>query len=422
MRLITDLHLHSKYSRACSQSLTLPNIAKACERKGIRMVGTSDFTHPAWRKHIGESLEEAGEGTYRLRDGSSSVTFILATELSSIYKRNDKTRRVHNLVLLPGLASVDRLISSLEGRGANLKSDGRPILGLDSEELIKLVLEASADGLLIPAHAWTPWFSVFGSQSGFDSLEECFGAMTKHIHAIETGLSSDPAMNRRLTALDDILLVSNSDAHSLDKLGREANVFEMERPSYREMRRILVERDTAKFIETVEFFPEEGKYHADGHRLCAYWCLPAETKRRKGVCPKCGKPLTVGVLHRVDDLADRPADENLANARDGKVRAAVPYRSIVPLAELVGSVLDAGPASKQVARLVDAMLQDGRTEFSVLLDEPAEVLANAAPPEIVQAILAMRRGEVEVRPGYDGEYGEIRMKLGKKPEQGRIAL
>ncbi len=422
MKLITDLHLHSKYSRACSKDLTLPNIAKACERKGIQMVGTSDFTHPAWRQHMGDVLEDAGEGVFSLKDGSSRTAFILSTELSSIYKRGGKTRRVHNVVLLPDLAAVDRLTASLTGRGANLKSDGRPILGIDSEELAKLVLNASPDGLLIPAHAWTPWFSVFGSQSGFDSLEECFGEMTKHIHAIETGLSSDPAMNRRLSKLDNVFLVSNSDAHSLDKLGREANVFEMQRPSYRELRRILAERDAEKFIETIEFFPEEGKYHADGHRACGFWCLPDETKKRKGLCPKCGKPLTLGVLYRVDALADRPADASSANARDGKIPATVPYRSITPLSELAGSVLGVGSGSKKVAKHVDALVSDGRTEFGVLLDEPEAVLQSAALPEIVQAILAMRRGEVEVRPGYDGEYGVVRVKAGTRLEQGRIDL
>jgi DNA helicase II / ATP-dependent DNA helicase PcrA len=415
MKIVADLHIHSRYSRACSQELTLPNIAKRCERKGIQLVGTSDFTHPAWRKHIGETLEDAGEGAFSLKDGSSVTRFILATELSCIYKRHGKTRRVHHVVLLPSLASVDHLTAALVARGCNVKSDGRPILGLDSEELVKMVLDASPDGLLIPAHAWTPWFSIFGSESGFDTLEECFGEMTKHIAAIETGLSSDPSMNRLLSALDGVFLVSNSDAHSLDKLGREANVFEMERPSYREMRRILVERDASKFIETIEFFPEEGKYHADGHRNCDFWCLPDETKKRKGLCPKCGKPLTVGVLSRVAELADRPIGSEYP-------KRAVPFRSIVPLAELVGTVVETGPSSKKVSTIVDAILQDGRTEFGVLLDESESTLMRVASPEIVEAILAMRSGKVRVRPGYDGVFGEVRFTAGKRPEQGRIEL
>ena len=401
MRVITDFHLHSKYSRACSKELTIRNIAAACERKGINFVGTSDFTHPAWREEIGRELVDNGHGTFRLPDESSKTRFLLSTELSCIYKRGGKVRRVHHCVLCSTLEGVDRFTKALLARGCNLKADGRPILGIDSEELLKMLLEADPQALLIPAHAWTPWFAVFGSMSGFDSLEECFGVMTKHVHAIETGLSSDPKMNWRLPSLDDVFLVSNSDAHSLDKLGREANVFEMDEPSFAELRRIMVEKDVSKFIETIEFFPEEGKYHVDGHRLCGFSCRPAETKRLKGLCPKCGKPLTVGVLHRIDDLAKRAEGER------GKL--AVPFRSIVPLAELVGSVLDVGPSSKKVVREVEKLVKDGRTEFGVLLDERSETLAEATSPEIVEAIMRMREGKMDIQPGYDGEYGVIRV-------------
>lgn len=414
MRVITDFHLHSKWSRACSKDLTLANIAAACERKGIQFVGTSDFTHPAWREEIGRELEDARGRAFKLKSSDAKTRFLLSTELSCIYKRGGKVRRVHHLILLPTLPSVDTLIASLAARGCNLKADGRPILGIDSEELLKLVLDADPHGLLIPAHAWTPWFAVFGSQSGFDSLEDCFGEMTPHVHAIETGLSSDPKMNWRLSKLDNVFLVSNSDAHSLDKLGREANVFEMSEPSYDELRRILVEKDKTKFIETIEFFPEEGKYHADGHRACAFFCEPSETKKRKGACPKCGKPLTVGVLHRVDDLADRSGDDVSP--------LAVPFRSIVPLAEVVGDVLGVGQASKKVRMVVDRLLTDGRTEFGVLLDVPEDELSSAAPAEVVQAILAMRRGEVSIQPGYDGEYGVISVAREKTPLPTQQAL
>jgi DNA helicase II / ATP-dependent DNA helicase PcrA len=411
MRLITDIHLHSKYSRACSKELTLPNIAKACERKGIQIVGTSDFTHPAWRAHIGEELENAGNGAFALKGGRSPVRFVLSTEISCIYKRGGKTRRVHHVILMPDIAAVDCFIAALEKRGINLKADGRPIMGLDSEELIKIVLDASPDALLIPAHAWTPWFAVFGSQSGFDSLEECFGGMAQHVHAIETGLSSDPPMNRRLSALDPIMLVSNSDAHSLDKLGREANVFEMDAPSYFEMRRILVERDRAKFVETIEFFPEEGKYHADGHAACKYSSDPSETKRLNGVCPVCGKPLTIGVLNRVDAIADRPSGDPFPSS-------AVPFRYIIPLAELVGSVVGTAPSSKKVKIAVDQLLGDGRSEFAVLLDIPIEKLKEIASVEgIAEANGAMREGRVARTPGYDGVYGTIRVETLKKPTQ-----
>lgn len=414
MRVITDFHLHSKWSRACSKELTIRNIAAACERKGIQFIGTSDFTHPAWRKEIGEELEDAGGNAFAIRGSSSPTRFLLATELSCIYKRDGKVRRVHHLVLLPTLAAIDRLIHSLNDRGCNLKADGRPILGLDSEELLKLVLDADPKGLLIPAHAWTPWFAVFGSQSGFDSLEQCFGAMTKHVPAIETGLSSDPKMNWRLTDLDNVFLVSNSDAHSLEKLGREANVFEMNVPSYDELHRILTTKDKASFIETIEFFPEEGKYHVDGHRACKFFCEPKETKRLKGICPKCGKPLTVGVLHRVDDLANR---------EEGKPSPlAVPFRSIVPLDELVGDVLDVGPSSKKVRMMMDKLVADGRTEFGILLDETASELSRVTTPEIVEAILRTRRGEVSIQPGYDGEYGVVSVKGPAAPKPAQQAL
>ncbi|MCE9585827.1 endonuclease Q family protein [Candidatus Uhrbacteria bacterium] len=411
MRVITDFHLHSKWSRACSKDLTIPNIAKACERKGIDFVGTSDFTHPAWRGEIGRELVDEGGGTFRLRDESSKTRFLLATELSCIYKRGGKVRRVHLCVLCSSLDGVDRFTKALVDRGCNIKADGRPILGIDSEELLKMLLEADPEALMIPAHAWTPWFAVFGSMSGFDSLDECFGEMTPHIHAIETGLSSDPKMNWRLPSLDNVFLVSNSDAHSLDKLGREANVFDMVAPSYAELRRILVEKDLSKFIETIEFFPEEGKYHTDGHRLCEFSCAPQETKRLKGLCPKCGKPLTIGVLHRIDDLAGRSEGER------GKL--AVPYRSIVPLAELIGSVFDVGASSKKVAREVEKLVKDGRTEFGVLLDESVSTLGTVTSSEIVEAIVQMREGKMDIRPGFDGEYGVIRVAAGMmpKPEQ-----
>lgn len=409
MRIITDFHLHSKYSRACSKELTIPNIAKACERKGIQFVGTSDFTHPAWREEIGRELEEIGGGAFKLKDKSSSTTFLLATEISCIYKRNGKVRRVHHLILLPSFAAVDRLTQTLNNRGCNLKSDGRPIIGLDSEELLKVVLDADKNGMLIPAHAWTPWFAVFGSQSGFDSLEECFGEMTKYVPAIETGLSSDPKMNWRLKQLDNIFLVSNSDAHSLDKLGREANVFEMAEPNYDELRRILVEHDVSRFVETIEFFPEEGKYHVDGHRLCKFWCNPSETKKLKGVCPKCGKPLTIGVLNRIDSLADRALEERPKNA--------VPFRSIVPLPELVAEAIGVGPTSKKLKAEMDRLIADGRSEFGVLLDEPLSELARVAQPEVVEAIRRMRIGEVSIVPGYDGEYGVVSIMGDKKSRE-----
>lgn len=410
MRVITDFHLHSKWSRACSKNLTLPNIAKACERKGIGFVGTADAFHPAWQEDIDQFLEPIESGVFHLKDSSSPTSFLLSTEIACIYKHDDAVRRVHHLILFPSREALRRLTASLTNKGCNLKSDGRPIVGLHSRELLKMALEADPACLLIPAHAWTPWFSVFGSKSGYDSLEECFGDMASQIAAIETGLSSDPAMNWRLSSLDRVFLVSNSDAHSCENLGREANVFEMETPSYDELRRILVEHDVSKFIETIEFFPEEGKYHVDGHRECHFYCEPEETRRLKGLCPKCGRPLTVGVLHRVAELADRQPHPH-------RPSQSAPFRSIVPLAELVASVYGVGKGSKRVRKTVDEFLQDGRTEFGVLLDLPESELKRIGCPEVTQAILHMRLGQVEIQPGYDGAYGIVRAKGVKKKEQ-----
>lgn len=413
MRIITDFHLHSKWSRACSKDLTLPNIARACERKGIGLVGTADAFHPAWQGDIDNLLEPSGDGVFRLKNSSSPTSFLLSTEISCIYTHDNRVRRVHHLILFPTREALRRLTSALTARGCNLKSDGRPIVGLHSKALLELTLEADPACLLIPAHAWTPWFSVFGSKSGYDSLEACFEDLTPQIFAIETGLSSDPAMNWRLSSLDPIFLVSNSDAHSCANLGREANVFDMERASYTELRRILVEHDTDAFIETIEFFPEEGKYHVDGHRACKFFCEPEETKRLNGICPICGHPLTIGVLHRVAELADRPS-------HPPRPSRAVPFRSIVPLAELVGDALGVGKSTQQVKKFVDGLLQEGRTEFGVLLELAVEEIQRIANPEIAEAIFNMRAGQVDIRPGYDGEYGVVKARGVQKKTQSML--
>ncbi|MCR4278338.1 MAG: endonuclease Q family protein [bacterium] len=294
--------------------------------------------------------------------------------------------------------ALDRLTQKLTDRGCNLKSDGRPIVGIDSEDLLKMALEVDPEILLIPAHVWTPWFALFGSKSGFDSIEECFGEMSKYIYAIETGLSSDPKMNARLSALDSVLLVSNSDAHSLRNLGREANVFEMSEPSYDELRRILVQHDRKSFIETIEFFPEEGKYFADGHRSCQFWCAPEKTKKLGNLCPTCGKPLTIGVANRINEIADR------FDHLDAYIQ---PHRSIIPLAEIISSVVGVGVQSKKVRTEYDRIVSDERSEFDVLLHTSSEDLKRTTSPEIAEAIMMTREGNVDVKPGYDGEFGVI---------------
>lgn len=433
MRYIVDLHIHSRYSRACSKNLTLPNLAAWARAKGIDILGTSDFTHPAWRRDIGEQLEPAEEGLFRVRKAHEAeggtdayeaapavrdgrpVRFMLATELSCIYKKNGRTRRLHLLVFAPTLAAADAIIAALEKRECNLRSDGRPILGLDAKEVVKIALDADPRCMTVPAHAWTPWFSVFGSESGFDSLEECFEELTPEIHAIETGLSSDPAMNRRLSALDGVMLISNSDAHGLRNLGREANVFELDGPSYAAITDVLRKKDRARFPYTIEFFPEEGKYHVDGHRECGFSCEPEETVRLGGSCPTCGKPLTRGVLGRVHALADRPSGKEAA--------AMTPFRSIVPLEEVVADVLGVGKASKKSFARYKALLAEIGPEFHVLLDAPLDRIAAASDARVAEAVARVRAGDLLVTPGYDGVYGKVRVfEERKRPAQQRLTL
>ncbi|MBI4281146.1 DNA helicase UvrD [Candidatus Uhrbacteria bacterium] len=399
MRVITDFHIHSKYARACSKDLTLSNIVKWCEIKGLDVVGTGDFTHPAWFASIKEELEEAGDGLFALAGNRSKTRLMLTTELSSIYKQGDKVRRIHLCVLLSSIPALEKFIAALEARGVNLKSDGRPILGLSAPEIVKMVLEADPRGLVVPAHAWTPWFAVFGSKSGFDSLEECFGEMTPHIYAIETGLSSDPAMNWRLSKLDDILLLSNSDAHSLRNLGREANVFAVDNFDYQTLYDILKHRDRGRFVSTIEFFPEEGMYHFDGHRVCKFCCQPAETKRLDGICPVCKKTLTVGVLNRVEALADRPAGSAPAER--------VPYQNIVPLEIIIGEAMSRQPGTKTVLGWYQKMTSVLGSEFAILLDRTYEEISSVAPKEIVEGIRRVRDGKLHISPGYDGVYGTV---------------
>lgn len=423
LQQIVDLHIHSKYSRACSKLLELPNIATACAKKGIDIVTTGDFTHPAWFKHMEESLVEVNEGVYILNSKfqfqNSNTKFVVGTEVACIYKHKDKTRRLHLLLLAPNLAAARKLNAALEAKKINLKSDGRPIMGLSAKNLLQLMLEIDPRFMMIPAHAWTPWFAVFGSKSGYDSLEECFEELTPHIRAIETGLSSDPTMNRRLRQLDSITLISNSDAHGLENLGREANVlvFESEKDiTFEEITRIIKESDRKKFLYTIEFYPEEGKYHLDGHKDCKVCLLPVESKRLGNRCPVCKRPLTIGVLQRVDDLADR------AEA-DIKSHQFIPHRYIVPLREIIGQVFGVGVASKRVQAEYQNLVGTLGNEFSILLQHSEkEIAAVASDHSIALGIMKVRSGAVKARGGYDGVYGTIDIFAeGKKsPLQSRL--
>lgn len=385
-------------------------------------MGTGDFTHPQWFRELQDKLALHANGFYSLKKEfrtdsvpdscKAEVCFLLSSEISCIYKKNGRTRKIHSVIIVPGFSEAKRLSTALAKIG-NLNADGRPILGLDAKELLRIVLENSPGGMLIPAHAWTPHFSVFGAESGFDSLEECFEELTPHIHAIETGLSSDPLMNWRLSALDGIALVSNSDAHSPSKIGREATVFDTE-VSYASLIKALTTREGLQ--GTIEFFPEEGKYHHDGHRMCGVSFSPWETRQHNFLCPVCGKRVTVGVMHRVDDLADRT---------EGYMPPAAPsYRSIIPLPEILSEVLQVGVNSKAVERAYFTLLEALGNEFSLLLDAPLEAIAAAGSPEIAAGIARMRSGEVNIVPGFDGEFGKIRL-FGevKKPEsKGRTSF
>lgn len=407
--LIADLHIHSKYSRATSRDCVPEALELWARRKGIHVVGTGDFTHPAWREELRAKLIPAEDGLYRLKDelrlpdapdgAAHTPRFLVTGEISSIYKKDGKVRKVHNVILLPSLEDAEKLALRLEEIG-NLHSDGRPILGLDSRDLLEITMDVCAQAIFIPAHIWTPHFSMFGAFSGFDTVEACFGDMTPYIHAVETGLSSDPPMNWRLSALDRFTLVSNSDAHSPQKLGREANLFNTPF-SYAAMAAALERPDSEDFAGTIEFFPEEGKYHFDGHRNCRLCLKPSETLATDGRCPVCGKKLTIGVLHRVEDLADREEGCRPAHAR--------PFESIVPLPEVIAASIGFTPASAKVQNRYSALLHHLGPEFTILREAPLEEIAHAAGPSVAEGIRRMRAGEVTLSPGYDGEYGKIHL-------------
>ncbi len=414
MDFYADLHIHSRFSRATARTCDLPHLALWAQKKGIAVVGTGDFTHPAWRAEIAEQLVPAEPGLFRLapeleREVAGRVPaacrrpvrFCLSVEIATIYKKGDKTRKIHHVVLAPDLEAVGRMVAALERIG-NLRSDGRPILGLDSRDLLEIVLAAGEGCCLIPAHVWTPWFAVLGSKSGFDAIEDCYADLSDHIFALETGLSSDPAMNWRISALDRYRLVSNSDAHSPSKLGREACVFACEL-GYPAMLEAL--RTGEGYRGTVEFFPEEGKYHLDGHRKCKRCLEPAETRAHGGRCPDCGGLLTVGVVHRVDELADRSEAEALA----APPATAGPVRSLVPLAEVLSEILGVGPGSKRVTRTYEGLVDRLGPELDLLWSLDLEEVRRASTPLAAEALERLRSGRVIRQAGYDGEYGVIRL-------------
>lgn len=412
MSFIADLHIHSRYSRAVSKDMVPESLHRWAQLKGITVVGTGDFTHPAWFAELQEKLEPAEPGLYRLKPELAApvdaeipescrvdVRFLLTSEISSIYKRHGRTRKVHNLIFAPSFTAVARMTDKL-ARIGNIQSDGRPILGLDSEELLRLMLDRAPEALFVPAHAWTPHFSVFGANSGFDSLEECFGNLTPHVQVIETGLSSDPPMNWRLNQLESVSLISNSDAHSPSKLGREANVLNSD-VSFNGICTAFTSGDPKQFLGTIEFFPQEGKYHYDGHRSCHVRLSPEETRTHNNMCPECGKPVTLGVMHRTELLADQPAGYRAPNA--------LPYWSIVPLVEIIAEVTGAGVNSKGVTETYHRLLASLGHEFFILMHAPLSDIEDAGGRLLAASIQHMREGNVAIAPGYDGEYGTVRL-------------
>lgn len=392
---IADFHIHSKYSRATSKEMDIEHLSEWAKTKGISLLGTGDFTHPDWFSELKSKLEPTGHGIFRYK----AIDFMLTAEVANIYFKAGRSRKIHNLIFAPTFKAVEEINKFLKGFGS-LTADGRPMLDLECDKMAKAILDIDPDIFIVPGHIWTPWFSLFGSRSGFDRIEDCFGSYTDKIFALETGLSSDPAMNWRWSKLDKFALISNSDSHSPSRIGREANIFN-KKFTYKELIEILKQQDKKRFLFTTEFFPEEGKYHWDGHRNCNSRLSPQESKKVRERCPVCGRPVTVGVMNRVEALADRQEDFR----REG----AVGFKNLVSLDEIIAEALDVGKETAGVQREYKSLTQRLGTEFEILLEVPEAELAKNCNPRIAKGIAKVRKGEVEVLPGYDGEYGQIKI-------------
>ncbi|MFH1749651.1 MAG: endonuclease Q family protein, partial [bacterium] len=395
-----DLHIHSKYSRATSPKLNFEELTKWSVYKGINLLATGDFTHPFWMTEIKKNLEQDGSGFLIPKNTKNTLKYILSVEISNIYQKAGKLRKIHTVILAPDLKTADKINQALAKIG-KLGSDGRPIFGQDVYDTVRMLWSINPSIIIIPAHIWTPWFSLFGSKSGFESIEECFGDLSNKIFALETGLSSDPEMNWRISSLDRFSLVSNSDAHSAQKLGREANVFDISdgKLTFNKLSDILQKKDNNSFISTIEFYPQEGKYHFDGHRNCGVVFSPEETKKHKTICPKCKRPLTVGVMNRVDSFADRGSGFIPKNSPK--------VRHIIPLMEIISDVIGTGVSSKAVLDIYFELVHSFNNEFKILLGVDYRDLEKVTSPEIAQAIINVRQGRVKIEPGYDGEFGRI---------------
>jgi len=415
MQFICDFHIHSRFARATSRQINFKNLDLWAKIKGLRILGTGDFTHPIWLKEIEENLEEAESGLFKLKNQKTKVRFILTSEISCIYQKNDGVKKVHLILFAPDIQSVKEINKEFS-KFTNLKIDGRPIINLDAKEVLRIISVANPNIYVACAHIWTPWFSIFGSRSGFNSIEECFEELTPKIFALETGLSANPEMCWRVSDIDNFPLISNSDSHSLSKIGREANVFEIDEKnlSFNEIIKTIKSQDKNRFLFTIEFFPEEGKYHFDGHRQCNISLNPQESQKYGGICPICLRPLTIGVLSRVEDLADRPIGD--------KPEKFIPFKSLVPLEEIISESLGVRSTnSKKVSDIYNNLIKYFENEFNILLSVPIEKIENLGFKEIAQGIKNLREGNVNVIPGFDGEYGKISVFPQKNAEKIREA-
>jgi len=393
MRIIADLHIHSKYSRATSNQLNIQNLEKYARIKGLSLLGTGDFTHPIWIKELKSELTEDGTGILKTKSG---FNFILQTEISLMYTQDGKQRKIHNVVLAKNFDIVEQITEQLKKFG-RVDYDGRPIFGIKCPDFVEMMKDIDKDIEIVPAHVWTPWFGLFGSKSGFDSVQECFKDQTKHIHALETGLSSDPAMNWRLSMLDKYTLVSNSDLHSFWpwRIGRECNIFDLKELSYDSLLNAIRTKQGLK--ETIEVDPSYGKYHFDGHRNCNICMSPNESLKNKDICPVCGRKLTIGVLHRVEELADRPVGFTPKNA--------VPFKSLIPLSEILSKLLNSGIATQKIWKAYSDLVNESGSEMDVLLNSSFDELKKVSDEKIAEAIINNRNGKIKIQPGFDGEYG-----------------
>lgn len=415
-KVVSDLHLHSHFARAVSAQMTIPIISEMAEKKGIGLVGTGDFTHPIWLRELQSELIQAGEGIYKAKDALVKAPgFILTSEISSIYSQGGRGRRIHTLVFAPSFETVEKINHEMVIRGANLLSDGRPIVGLTAKNIADLVLSVDPNCLVIPAHAWTPYFSLYGSVSGFDSIEECFEDTAVQIFAVETGLSSDPAMNWRVGELGGRRIVSFSDAHSPAKLGREATVIETEKISFDSLRRAITGEGPAKIAYTIEFYPEEGKYHYTGHRNCNVVYSPNEARKKGTTCPVCGRPLTVGVMSRVETLSTHEVETVSRTDKNGvrwispKEENKSPYAMLVPLLEILSEALGAGVGSQKVTGVYESLIYSLGSEFTILLESSLPDITRVAGERVSEAVAKVRGGDIFIEPGYDGVFGKVKI-------------